>query len=332
MRTKIQIGIALSRRESAKSAFKESQKIFKNPRFELVVEKNLELNHLQHRKEFLKSDVFFVFGGDGSFLKVCQAISSKTPVYGIGCGERNYLSQIPCHQAAKGIQEILGQPLQSESKTRLDIEGIPIPILNELVICPEHSATVMHYEIFVNQKRLWHDYSDGVLISTPTGSSAYNAAAGGPYLLDHTKAVVITSLHSIEKRRPVVVSEDAVIHIKKIHCLDQHIQLVLDAQQRTPLTTSEIILTKSNSPVFLGTAKPPHTSPDSQTMDQWSPSSRFVFALIRQHGAMTQGELQKATGLNLRTIRRAVKQLLNAQAVTKRPFGRDQRQDLYHLL
>ncbi len=332
MRTKLHIGIGLSSRESAKAAYLESRKILHKYGQKITVEKKLDLDPLSKRTDFLESDLIIVFGGDGSFLKVCQALRNETPVLGIGCGERNFLSQINCHDAPKGIQDVLDHPLSIEKKTRLEVKGIDTPILNELAVVPSHSATVMHYEAVVDDKRLWHDYADGVLIATPTGSSAYNTAAGGPRLLDHTHAIAITPLNSIEKHRPTVTSENATIRIQKIHCMDHPLQLVLDGQQRLPLEENNITISKSRYPAHLIQTKEPVHVHRPQHLEELAPSSRFAYALIRQRGAMTQTELVSATRLDPRTIRRAVKELLDAQAITKRPYGTDQRQDLYHIL
>lgn len=330
MRTKLQIGIALSRRENAKTIFQSVKPLLEKNGHTLITAKNLDLEQLLQNKEFLSSDLILVFGGDGSILKTCQAIQTKTPIAGIGCGERNFLAAIPGPDAAKGIQELLEGNYSQQIKTRLTDSQDALTALNEILITPERSATLMHYEVWVDGERIGQDTADGLLVATPTGSSAYNQAAGGPRLLEKSSSLVITPLHSIENCKSLVVSDTSAIEIKKIHCFGSELELVWDGQKRKKLQEDEIRIQKSPHASVFAEPNPTRRPPSDAILANASPSSRFVWNLILQNGAMTQIELAKATNLHPRTIRRAIAELLYQKKISQKPLAKDQRQNLYH--
>ncbi|MDO8625675.1 MAG: MarR family transcriptional regulator, partial [Candidatus Diapherotrites archaeon] len=148
-------------------------------------------------------------------------------------------------------------------------------------------------------------------------------------VLEHTHAFIITPMHSIEHQKSVVVPDTATIEIQKIHCTDHEIEIVLDGQRRVPLVQNQLTMHKSASPIHLARLESTPTTAFPH-WTQLSPSGRFAYTLLRQRGALTQTELVDATGLSSRTLRRAIQELLDHQLLTKRPYSRDQRQDLYH--
>jgi|GEM_PF-6415739 len=330
----MKIGIALSHRITAQKTFLDCKKIVTDKASKLAIAKDLEFDTLAKNKAFLNSDLIIVFGGDGSFLKTSQAIQNTTPLIGIGCGERNFLSHAPASNAAAYLQETLSRPLKTETRTRIAENRTSIPVLNEILISPHTSATIMHYELFINGKFQFHDYADGVLICTPTGSSAYNHAAGGPLITLPTSAFAITPLHSIEQRTPLVVPDSSRIEIRKIQSQDKQIELVLDGQQRHSIPNAQnesIQIHKSPHPLCVAEYRPQQMIfPPVSSIEKLAPSSRFVLTVIRQLGTATQAELNEATKLDPRTIRRAIAELLENAQITQRPFASDQRKYLYH--
>lgn len=323
------VGIALSKRETAQLVFNECKKIFKKSGVKAIVTEELELERLRQNKEFLKSDIIFCFGGDGTFLKVCQAIQSKTPVFPVGCGERNLLATIEAEDAPQKIEEILQGRFSIEPRNRvqLDFPNAP-PALNEIIVAPKKSATVLHYELLLNDRFQWQDYADGVLIATPTGSRAYFASQHNPMIEPRARVLGITPVNSIEKKTGMIVEDSKAITVQKVFCMESA-EIILDGQQRIP-APSEIRVCLSKNPTWIGMPIPGSPEEQGSMRKSLKPSSRFVLLALTIHGAGTQEDLTKQTGLNARTIRRALSQLLQKRLVSKRQFGKDQRQQLYH--
>lgn len=323
------IGIAISKRETAKLVFRQCKKIFQKKKAKLIITANLEFEKLKKNTEFLQSDLIICFGGDGSFLRVCQAIRTRIPVFLVGTGERNYLSSIDANEAPKKIEQILDGQYKTEKRDRLEtnIKNIP-QALNEIVIATKQSASVLHYELYIENQKKWHDYSDGIIVCTPTGSSAYFAAAGGPEIETKAQVIGIASLNSIEKRNKIICNNKHKIKIKKISALSP-VEIIIDGQQRTSIAdNAEIHLSKN--PVYIGfpaekTIKAKQVIPGKTT-----PSARIILMLLQSHGASTQQEIIALSGLHSRSIRRALEKLLLQKKIAKRPYSKDKRQDLYH--
>ncbi|MBU0635905.1 NAD(+)/NADH kinase [Candidatus Micrarchaeota archaeon] len=322
------IGIALSKRETAKLVFKQCQRVFQKKKVKLNLALNLTWTVLKTNKPFLQSDIIICFGGDGSFLRVCQAIQTKTPLFLVGTGERNYLSCITASEAPKKIEEILNGQYYTKKRTRLS-SGLPRQpfALNEIAITPAQSATILHYELAIENQTIWHDYSDGILICTPTGSSAYFAAAGGPRLDVDAPIVGIASLNSIEERKKMVSSNQKKVVVKKMGSASP-IEAIIDGQQRVTIT-KELEISLAKKPVWLGFPLEKKVLKPLRMIDL-TPSARLVWQLLQSQGASTQQELINQSGLHARSIRRALKDLLIQKKVVKRPYSKDNRQDLYH--
>ncbi len=324
------VGIAVSQRETAQLVFDECKKIFDKKKATITIAKELELETLKQNKEFLQSDIIICFGGDGTFLKVCQAIQTKTPIFSVGCGERNILATIEAEEAPQQIEEILQGRYSIEPRTRIElVHANAPPALNEIAIVPKKSATVMHYELVVDGKAQWNDYADGILVATPTGSNAYFSSLHNPRIETSAPVLGISPINSLEKKRALIISKSKKIVVQKIFCTEG-IEIVLDGQQRIP-AEKEIQIQSSPHPCWIG-------KPLAGTIQQHNlraslkPSSRFVLLNLTIHGAGTQEDLIKQTGLNARTVRRAINQLIQKKLVSKRQFGKDKRQWLYHPL
>lgn len=321
------IGIALSARETAHRIFESCKRVFDRHHVQCIVEKKLDWVHLHKKKEFLHSDIIIVFGGDGSFLKVCQTVQTNTPLFLVGCGEKNQLSSIDAQNAPKQIEQILLGQYRVTKRTRLKTNWPAAPLaLNEIVIVPQTSATLMHYELAVWNQLVWHDYSDGVIVCTPTGSRAYFESAGGIHIDPDAPVIGIASINSLKEKKRAVFSNQKPVLIQRISCLHP-VELVMDGQQRFKIK-DEIYIRTARQPVWLGF--PLRLALHKTSVEQLTPSARFVLSILQQKGSSTQQELARETGFSTRSIRRALIELENQKKIVKRPYSKDQRQDLYH--
>ncbi|MBD5402088.1 NAD(+) kinase [bacterium] len=158
-------------------------------------------------------DFVFVIGGDGTILKAARFYSKfKTPVFGINLGHLGFLSQASLDKMQFAVEQILSNNYKTED--RIMLEANEFVALNDFVVKGEESSRTARFALEINGKFVCEYLADGIIVSTPTGSTAYGMAAGGPVLSPRVKALVIVPIcpHSFSAR-PIVVSEDDVIKI-----------------------------------------------------------------------------------------------------------------------
>jgi len=189
-----------------------------------------------------KCDMILAIGGDGTILRTIQLIGKKeTPVLGINAGGLGFLTEIPLEKFAGELREIARGHFRIEKRLMLkcNIAGVDKPMfaLNEVVIDKGNSVRVIKIDVTVDGHLLNSFIADGLLISTPTGSTGYSLSAGGPIIVPSTNVLIITPIcpHSLTNR-PVIVPADA-----KIQTLTrteaQHFVAAADGQDMQHLPT-----------------------------------------------------------------------------------------------
>ncbi|HLA22199.1 MAG TPA: NAD(+)/NADH kinase [Nitrosopumilaceae archaeon] len=168
------------------------------------------------------TDCIIVTGGDkGVRHYFHKVLDSEIPVLGINESESSgFLAQIDLKEFSSFVKRLKTGDFVVEKITRLGIkiDGKNVyPALNDMAIFSSKSAMLMEHVLRVNGEEVWHDSSDGVIISTPIGSSAYSLSAGGPVIFQDSKVFGIVSVNSLDiTRRPLIVSEDSFIEIDNI--------------------------------------------------------------------------------------------------------------------
>lgn len=167
-------------------------------------------------------DLVIVVGGDGSMLGAARALlKSKVPVLGINRGNLGFLTDIAPNQLEEKIAEVLSGRYTTEQRFLLETEvrrgGLPIgqgEALNDVVLHPGKSTRMIEFELFIDGQFVYSLKADGLIIATPTGSTAYALSAGGPIM--HPKLDVIGVVpmypHTLSSR-PIVVSADSEMKI-----------------------------------------------------------------------------------------------------------------------
>ena len=215
---------------------------------EKFLKKILDENHISSSKigtksKNKKSDCVFVLGGDKGVRNYFhRTFDSSIPVLGINESESDgFLSQLDLKQLPSLISRIKKMDFQTEQVTRLGvkIDGKNVyPVLNDVAVFSSRSAMLMEHTLRVNGDEVWHDSSDGVIISTPIGSSAYSMSAGGPVIFQDSDVFGIISVNSIDiTRRPLVVSNASVIEVDEISSR-LHCEVVLDGLDRYKVKNS----------------------------------------------------------------------------------------------
>jgi NAD+ kinase len=187
-------------------------------------------------------DLVSVFGGDGTLLYAARLVgSSRIPILGINLGSLGFLTEVTIDEMHKAFEIVFSGQYQMEERVLLDVEVIRngqtcahYRALNDAVINKGALARIIELEVSVNTQPVLFTRADGLIVSTPTGSTAYSLAAGGPILYPTLGAVIITPIcpHTLTNRPVVIPDQDAVVI-----CLRRgtEVMLTVDGQVGTPL-------------------------------------------------------------------------------------------------
>lgn len=178
---------------------------------------------LLDRADLVESiDLAIVVGGDGTFLDVARAIvDHDIPILGINLGRLGFLTDVLPGTMITTLDEVLADDYQCEERILLNVqvihkdkkvfEGVAF---NDVVMHKKDSPRMIEFETFVDDRFLYSQRSDGLILSTPTGSTAYSLSAGGPILDPELDVIAMVSInpHTMSTR-PVVVSGDSQIRL-----------------------------------------------------------------------------------------------------------------------
>ncbi len=288
-------------------------------------------------------DCILVLGGDRGVRNYFhRVIDSSIPVLGISEAESSgFLAQVDLREFASYVKRLKKKDYTVEEVPRLGVKidgKNAYPVLNDVAVFPSRSAILMEHTLRVNGEEVWHDNSDGIIVSTPIGSSAYSMSAGGPVIFQESGVFEIISVNSLDvTRRPLIVSNDSSIEIDDISAR-LHCEVVLDGidrykvKQKVECTqffpSAQIIRLKRDSTAISALAKKVHLAEDLLSMP---PSSKLLLKTLEYEGAMTQKDLANKTLLPDRTVRLALSHLLSKGYVKKKVSIRDARQKIYEI-
>lgn len=167
-------------------------------------------------------DLVIVVGGDGSLLGAARAMArTGVPVLGVNRGRLGFLTDIMPDQVEEKVAEVLAGKYTSERRFLLDAEvvreGEPIGSadgLNDVVLHPGKSARMIEFDLYIEGQFVYNQRSDGLIVSTPTGSTAYALSGGGPIMHPKLDALVLVPMfpHTLSSR-PIVVDGNSEIKI-----------------------------------------------------------------------------------------------------------------------
>ena len=226
-------------------------------------------------------DLLLVFGGDGTMLSAARAVAGlATPILGVNIGSLGFLTEIPSSRVAEELPAIWEGNFSIEERSLLEATGslskdeLFQVALNDFVVSRGATSRLIELEVRVNSEPLTNYRADGLIISSPTGSTAYSLAAGGAIVSPSASVLTLTPIcpHTLSNRS-VIVSSDSVIEVK-VRSQKLEIFLTADGQVQLPLFSGdEICVRKSSKSVRL--VRLPNSS-FFQTLRQklnWSGSS-----------------------------------------------------------
>lgn len=210
----------------------------------VAIEKPAEDEH------FERASLAIVFGGDGSLLRAARRLGgAQVPVVGVNMGRLGFLAELSADELRAGFDALLAGKMKPTPRLMLSVridrkgkDGKPRLAANDVVLRHAQATRMITFELAVNAERAIRYTGDGLIISTPTGSTAYSLSAGGPVVAPGVACILATPIcpHALANRS-VVLNEDAEL---RLGLLDpkQRALLALDGQESSEITSDETVV------------------------------------------------------------------------------------------
>ncbi len=200
-----------------------------------------------------KPELVIALGGDGTILRATTFVrDSGIPILGINAGRLGFLAKVQKENIESFLKIVLEKKYSISERTLLTIEGYPneskIDInfaMNEVSVSRKDTTSMITIETFLNGEYLNSYWADGLIISTPTGSTGYSLSCGGPILTPEVKGLVITPIapHNLNAR-PLVIPDDTEITLKVSGREEQYL-VSLDSRITSVNNNSELKIKKT---------------------------------------------------------------------------------------
>ena len=162
-------------------------------------------------------DMAIILGGDGTLLRAHNKMHNNIPLFGINMGTVGFLTEIEVKHTFEALDEIMKGEYYKEKRTRLLVshENHNFKAMNEVVVMTDKPAKMLHFQILVDGEIIEEVRADGLIISTPSGSTAYSMSAGGPIVDPKVAGFIINPICPYKLgARPFVVSDNSEITVK----------------------------------------------------------------------------------------------------------------------
>ncbi len=177
----------------------------------------------------MKTDLALVFGGDGTILWVADEISGEPLILGVNTGKVGYLAELAPEDVMEKLDLLIKGDFRIDERMKLKVND-KFEALNEVLISSKEPATLLDFRITLDDREIAHFRADGVMVSTPTGSTGYSMSAGGSILHPELKGYIITPINPFLRRQfPIVVPEDSKTKIELIR-EDRKAGLIIDGR------------------------------------------------------------------------------------------------------
>lgn len=202
-------------------------------------------------------DCALVIGGDGTFIQASRLLfGHDVPMLGINMGTLGYLTEVEVQNVEEAIAQLMRGEYSIERRMMLygsvfsqGTDKISDVALNDIVLNRDGLMKIVHFDLYVNGQLLNSYQADGLIVSTPTGSTAYNLSAGGPIVEPTASLMVITPIcsHALLNSRSIVFSDEDEITIqissRKDGQIDQAV-ITFDGDDFIPLQTGDKVVIK----------------------------------------------------------------------------------------
>lgn len=210
-------------------------------------------------------DLAIVVGGDGSLLGAGRMLCRfNTPILGVNRGRLGFLTDINPDEVEHRVDEVLNGQYEVERRFLLDTEvrrdGVVIGSacsLNDVVLHPAAAVRMIEFELYIDRQFVYRQRSDGLIVATPTGSTAYALSGGGPILHPRLEAIVLVPMfpHTLSSR-PIVVDAASDILLEVVDSHDAELQVSCDGQMKVVVQPGDMISIR-RKPEYLKLLHPP---------------------------------------------------------------------------
>ena len=199
-------------------------------------------------------DLVVVLGGDGTLLSVARSLRAGVPILGVNMGRLGFLTELSRIELYPKLVQLLSGEFSIEERSLFDVElwrkGSSISsyrAFNDVVIAKSALAQIIELELQVNGRLIANLRSDGLIISTPNGSTAYNLSAGGPILYPALPVAVLTPIcpHTLSFR-PIVVPDSEAIEVK-LQTPREEVFVTVDGQEGRNISFLDTVVVKRSS-------------------------------------------------------------------------------------
>ena len=245
-------------------------KKLENEHIKIIIEQKFN-TFLQHNVRFVNKietfhmdeplnniDFLFSIGGDGTLLKAVTLVKkSNIPIMGINTGRLGFISSISAGQIDDAINDIIKKNYNISERTLLELNTENNLFkdknfaLNEVAISKKDTSSMVKIDSYVDDEFLNTYWADGLVVSTPTGSTGYSLSCGGPIIVPGTNNIIITpnAPHNLNVR-PIVINDRSIIKLK-VEDRDQLALVSLDSRSRAFNSDTELIIKKDDFKIRL---------------------------------------------------------------------------------
>lgn len=231
-----------------------------------------------------QADFAVVFGGDGTILGAArQLCETGVPVIGVNVGKLGFLAEFSIEELTDQFDRIISGDVLIEKRMIMHCNVLrdgkyvfESTAVNDAVITAGNPFNMIEMKLTVRNEKLAVCIGDGIVVSTPTGSTAYNLSAGGPILSANLSAIVVTPLcpHSLSFR-PIVINAESQLEIS-FERLNEQTTLLLDGQVRQQLQRGDIVRIQKHAGQFLVVNNPLRTQWDTLASKlNWAQKPRY---------------------------------------------------------
>ena len=205
-----------------------------------------------------KADFLLSIGGDGTLLKAVTYVrESEIPIMGINTGRLGFISSVSADQIDDAITDILKGNYKINERTLLQLSSEKRLFkdknfaLNEVAVSKKDTSSMIRIDAYVDDEFLNTYWADGLVVSTPTGSTGYSLSCGGPIIMPGTNNIIITpnAPHNLNVR-PIVIDDNSVVKLK-VEDRDQLALVSLDSRSRAFDSETELIIKKASFKIKL---------------------------------------------------------------------------------
>lgn len=209
------------------------------------------LDHLKIFDPAEPRDLVVVLGGDGTLLSVARSVAAGVPILGVNLGNLGFLTELSRFELYPSMVRVLAGDYTLQNRSMLDVtviregrEQATFRAFNDVVIAKSALAQIIELELQVDKKRMANYRADGLIISTPNGSTAYNLSAGGPIVYPDLPVAMLTPIcpHALGMR-PIVVPDSDAIEVTLV-TQRQEVFLTVDGQEGGHLAYRDTVVIK----------------------------------------------------------------------------------------